>query len=128
MTHDIIDHVGTVGVATLALATASGALASAMISTAVAVVAFRAVRKESIATRAAVRQEEIETRAAVAQLTKTVEASSQAWYWTPEWQSGEDEADADIEAGRVVTAGSLEDLNSLLDDAAQEHPLGLGRV
>jgi hypothetical protein len=115
-------------VATLALATASGALASALISTAVAFVAFRAVRKEAIATRAAVRQEEIETRAAVAHLTKTVEASSQAWFWTPEWQAGEDEADSDIDAGRVVTAGSLEDLNSLLDDAAQEHPLGSGRV
>jgi len=25
----------------------------------------------------------------------------QAWYWTPEWQKGEREADEDIAAGRV---------------------------
>lgn len=27
--------------------------------------------------------------------------ASQAWFWTPEWQAGEREADADIAAGRV---------------------------
>lgn len=25
----------------------------------------------------------------------------QGWFWTPEWQAGEDEASADIAAGRV---------------------------
>lgn len=25
----------------------------------------------------------------------------QAWFWTPEWQAGEREADADIKAGNV---------------------------
>jgi hypothetical protein len=83
----------------------------------VAYVAFRAFRKE-----------EIVTRAAVDHLTETVESGSQAWFWTPEWQAGEEEADADIAAGRMVTAGSLEDLNSLLDDAAQKHPSGARRV
>ncbi len=29
--------------------------------------------------------------------------ASQAWFWTPEWQAGEREADADIAAGRTVT-------------------------
>lgn len=26
----------------------------------------------------------------------------QAWFWTPEWQAGECEADADLAAGRVT--------------------------
>jgi len=26
--------------------------------------------------------------------------ASQAWFWTPEWQAGEREADADLAAGR----------------------------
>jgi len=34
---------------------------------------------------------------------KKVIAASQAWFWTPEWQAGEREADADIAAGRVTT-------------------------
>jgi len=33
-----------------------------------------------------------------------------AWFWTPEWQKGEREADADIKAGRVYRAKSVKDL------------------
>ncbi|MDR1808337.1 MAG: hypothetical protein LBR33_10570 [Propionibacteriaceae bacterium] len=29
--------------------------------------------------------------------------ADQAWYWTPEWQAGEREVDADIANGRVTT-------------------------
>lgn len=32
---------------------------------------------------------------------KTVIDSSQAWFWTKEWQGGEREASADIDAGRT---------------------------
>lgn len=32
----------------------------------------------------------------------TVVPRDQAWFWTPEWQAGEAEADADIQAGRVT--------------------------
>jgi AbrB family looped-hinge helix DNA binding protein len=32
---------------------------------------------------------------------KKVIDSTQAWFWTPSWQRGEAEAEADIEAGRV---------------------------
>jgi AbrB family looped-hinge helix DNA binding protein len=32
---------------------------------------------------------------------KKVIDSSQAWFWTPSWQKGEAEADADIAAGRT---------------------------
>ncbi len=37
---------------------------------------------------------------------KVIDAS-QAWYWTPEWQAGEREADAEIAAGggRVFMSG-----------------------
>lgn len=33
---------------------------------------------------------------------KVIDAA-QAWFWTPEWQSGEREADADLAAGRAET-------------------------
>lgn len=32
--------------------------------------------------------------------------ATQAWFWTPEWQAGEREADADRAAERVETFGS----------------------
>lgn len=41
----------------------------------------------------------------------------QAWFWTPEWQAGEREADADIAAGRgtiyLSTEEFIEHLKSL---------------
>jgi len=41
----------------------------------------------------------------------------QAWYWTPEWQEAEREADEDIAAGRVQTFDSMEDmLDDLMSD------------
>lgn len=39
---------------------------------------------------------------------KVIDAT-QAWYWTPEWQAGEREADADLAAGRVETFDSGEE-------------------
>jgi AbrB family looped-hinge helix DNA binding protein len=42
--------------------------------------------------------------------------STQAWFWTPAWQRMEAEADADIQAGRVETSGTGEDLLDSLDD------------
>jgi antitoxin PrlF len=38
---------------------------------------------------------------------KVIDAS-QAWYWTPEWQAREREADADEAAGRIETFSSDE--------------------
>jgi antitoxin PrlF len=38
---------------------------------------------------------------------KVIDAT-QAWYWTPEWQAGEREADADLAAGRGETFESGE--------------------
>ncbi|HEX4518646.1 MAG TPA: AbrB/MazE/SpoVT family DNA-binding domain-containing protein [Gaiellaceae bacterium] len=32
--------------------------------------------------------------------------ATQAWFWSPEWQAGEREADADREAGRVESFAS----------------------
>ena len=38
---------------------------------------------------------------------KVIDAT-QAWFWTPEWQAGEREADADLAAGRSETFESGE--------------------
>lgn len=43
---------------------------------------------------------------------------SQAWFWTPEWQQKEREADEDIAAGRVRHAENLEELIEILNQAA----------
>lgn len=32
---------------------------------------------------------------------KTSEPDDQAWFWTPSWQAGENEADRDIAEGRI---------------------------
>jgi hypothetical protein len=39
----------------------------------------------------------------------------QAWFWTPEWQAKEREADADIAAGRGVHFGSDEEFIAHLE-------------
>lgn len=36
-------------------------------------------------------------------------ASDQAWYWTPEWQAREREAEADLRAGRYEDFDSMDD-------------------
>lgn len=41
--------------------------------------------------------------------------ASQAWYWTPEWQAGEREADEDIKAGRVERFMSGEEFLEALE-------------
>jgi len=35
---------------------------------------------------------------------------AQAWFWTPEWQAGEREAETDIQEGRITRFGSMDDL------------------
>ena len=45
---------------------------------------------------------------------KKVIDASQAWFWTPEWQRGEAEADADITDGRSVRM-TAEEFLSFLD-------------
>jgi hypothetical protein len=41
----------------------------------------------------------------------------QGWYWTPEWQAGEREASADIEAGRVTRHAGVDEMFDHLDAA-----------
>ena len=41
---------------------------------------------------------------------KRVVDLDQAWFWSKEWQAGEREADADINAGRVKKAKSAQEL------------------
>lgn len=47
--------------------------------------------------------------------------ADQAWFWTPEWQAGEREADAQIAAGRGTRQHSLEDFLAELDKRSHEH-------
>ncbi len=50
-------------------------------------------------------------------------ALDQAWYWTPEWQAGEAEADADRVAGHSTCYHSDEEfLASLRDVPAADEP------
>jgi AbrB family looped-hinge helix DNA binding protein len=49
---------------------------------------------------------------------KVIDAT-QAWFWTPGWQAGEREADADQAAGRVEVFGSEEDFTAALRSAAK---------
>lgn len=49
---------------------------------------------------------------------KVIDAT-QAWFWNPEWQAGEREADADRAAGRVETFGSDEDFTAALRSIAK---------
>lgn len=46
---------------------------------------------------------------------KVIDAT-QAWFWTPSWQEGEAEADADIAAGRLTRFSSDADFLDSLDD------------
>jgi len=46
---------------------------------------------------------------------KVIDAS-QAWFWTPEWQRGEREADADLAAGRSERFESDEEFLAALEE------------
>jgi len=49
---------------------------------------------------------------------KVIDAT-QAWFWAPEWQQGEREADADLAAGRGETFGSGGELLEALRSRAK---------
>jgi AbrB family looped-hinge helix DNA binding protein len=46
---------------------------------------------------------------------KVIDAS-QAWFWTPSWQKGEEVASADIRSGRTTVHASNEDFLAALTD------------
>ncbi|HUC15564.1 MAG TPA: AbrB/MazE/SpoVT family DNA-binding domain-containing protein [Acidimicrobiales bacterium] len=45
--------------------------------------------------------------------------ATQAWFWTPAWQAGERQVDADQAAGRVESFGSDEDFIGALRERAK---------
>lgn len=49
---------------------------------------------------------------------------SQAYFWTPEWQAGEREADEDIAAGRVHTFDNVDELIASLEASRHGHNNG----
>jgi hypothetical protein len=125
----MMGYMGSAGTLTI-VSTSIGALVGALVGVAfAALAAMRFLRREVVNV---VRQEERKTQAAVAQLTKAVEAGSQAWYWTADWQAVEAEADEDISAGRVTRTDSVEALERELDavvevsDDARHQPVGSG--
>jgi AbrB family looped-hinge helix DNA binding protein len=50
---------------------------------------------------------------------KVIDAT-QAWFWTPEWQAGEREVDADLAAGRVEKFESGEAFVTALRSSARD--------
>lgn len=50
---------------------------------------------------------------------KKVIDATQAWFWTPEWQAGERDADADRAAGRVETFSTDDEFLTALKKAAK---------
>jgi hypothetical protein len=43
--------------------------------------------------------------------------ADQAWFWTPEWQAGEREADQELRDGKGVVFDSPEDMFAVVDRA-----------
>jgi len=43
----------------------------------------------------------------------------QAWFWSPEWQAMEREADEDFAAGRILVCNSIEELLAELEEVAR---------
>jgi hypothetical protein len=57
-------------------------------------------------------------------ITHQLAALDQAWYWTPEWQAGEAEADDDLAAGRLSHHDTSEDfLAALRNIPAADDPV-----
>src|SRR5450631_1743099 len=52
--------------------------------------------------------------------------ATQAWFWTPEWQQKEQEAEADVAAGRVLEFADVDRFLSHLGepDASASRPTG----
>ena len=44
---------------------------------------------------------------------------NQAWFWTPEWQAKEIEADEDLNLGRYREFDSIDEMIAVLDDDAE---------
>jgi hypothetical protein len=47
--------------------------------------------------------------------------ATQAWFWSPEWQQGEREAEADLAAGRMETVASGEEMITALRSIAKHN-------
>ena len=55
----------------------------------------------------------------VVALWEKIVAADQAWYWTPEWQSAEAEADAELAAGKYDNFASMDALIADLQAASR---------
>jgi hypothetical protein len=50
-----------------------------------------------------------------------VRKKPQAWYWTPEWQAAEREADQDIQNGRTRRFADAKEAIAFLNDQAEQY-------
>ena len=48
----------------------------------------------------------------------------QSWYWTPEWQAAEKEADEDIAAGKIHHFDNVDDAIKFLHEQKNQPPNG----
>lgn len=104
----IIGRVDVVVVATAALSV--GASCLALITAAVLVRTERRARGA--------------VEAGLDRIAHQLAALDQAWYWTPEWQAGEAEADDDLAAGRLSHHDTSEDfLAALRNIPAADDPV-----
>lgn len=68
------------------------------------------------------------TDARLERIEHILTAPDQAWFWTPEWQAGEAEADADVAAGRSTVHASEDEFFAALDAIpASDEPSRTGR-
>lgn len=54
-------------------------------------------------------------------MTLKVTDATQTWFWSPEWQRGEREAETDFAAGRMETVASGEEMIAALRSIAKHN-------
>ena len=73
--------------------------------------------------RTEMRAEQRETRHVVQHLVDVIDAD-QRWFWAPEWQDGEREAELDLATGNYKTFDTAEDFAGYLEEHSHHTALG----
>jgi len=70
----------------------------------------------TVASLVALRQVRHVAEREVHRVGELLASRDQDWYWTPDWQDGEREAEADLAAGRTTVYSSEDDFLAALDE------------